>query len=274
MKKVIAFAIISIICIASWACSAQEITQNQTSIINPESSEFLGSSKPVSDIDNSKTIETTSEQSAPNQENGFAEISMPVFDNWEDFNATHSSTFSKIIDPVKLSPSIAVVQIIPHKTYYNLNYYNLGSWKGTLSVYPLSSDEQDLEPWEVFVKRWGKDTISLCSSPEEFNNQNLTNAYKYTKEGVDMYLVRSSGGSYYSICFKIEDHIFIASSLLSYKLINSRLPSLEEYEKFKPLYEQELGFYELGDLSNENSELVRILKECVAELNEDDTVTE
>ena len=34
------------------------------------------------------------------------------------------------------------------------------------------------------------------------------------------------------------------------------------------------GFYELGDLSNENSELVRILKECVAELNEDDTVTE
>ena len=57
----------------------------------------------------------------------------------------------------------------------------------------------------------------------------------------------------------------LKSKIIYYALEKDQLPSSDEYEKLKPEFENHMCFYELSDLSNESSELVRILKECVAE---------
>jgi hypothetical protein len=263
MKKIIFFLLTALLCLSFIACATQEGLQDSISEAISDVTDINGISQNSDDLDTSFSSDSDNNEldfSSNESDVTISETSQPLYDSIENFISDYSTAYPKLIDLSKLFQSFEITSIIPHDDHYSVN-----SLKAYLNVYPLSAEEKDLESWRVYVGQWGKDKIDIYNSIEEFNKATGTKAYKYIKEGVDMYIVRYAGEDNYEICFKIEDHIFMANALSNYVLEKDQLPSSDEYEKLKPEFENHMCFYELSDLSNESSELVRILKECVAE---------
>ena len=105
-------------------------------------------------------------------------------------------------------------------------------------------------------------------------------AYRFTKEGVDLYATTNYSDDNYDVCFQIGDYIFeVISSFQDYYYnpdngYRRELMPQEMCDKLLEGYEQHAAFHELCDFSTEESELVLLLKELVAAAENDGTVKE
>lgn len=156
------------------------------------------------------------------------------------------------------------------------------STNSSLIIYKMSTEEEKSQaPWYPLIKTTYVKDVTVCTSQEEAVAVFFNVAYKYIKEGIDIYWSTTNSSGVTCISFQIGDYGFIISGEEFLKHRNNdnaymRGMFIEQsvYDKLAPMYEDNIGIYEVCNIYNDKSELIRILKECVAELNEDDTVTE
>jgi hypothetical protein len=90
--------------------------------------------------------------------------------------------------------------------------------------------------------------------------------FKYTKEGIDIFISTDDGKTNdYKIGFRIKDFVFSVSGKALLLNDNFNLPTKNDLDQHSISDNGERLLLELADRTHENSELVRILKECVAE---------
>ncbi len=150
-----------------------------------------------------------------------------------------------------------------------------------LIIYKMTTEEEkSKDPWQPIINCTYVKNVNVYTSVEEVV-EGTNAAYKYSKEGIDVYWSYTNGSSEGDVSFQIGDYGFIISNTEffesnnnDYNYMRGRFIEQSVYEKLAPMYEDNIGIYEVCNIYNDKSELIRILKECVSELGQDDTVTE
>lgn len=201
------------------------------------------------------------------------------YDSWNEFEQYESDYYVRLFNPEKLETLFDITLYSSKRDqYYILSDNDAPNDEVWITVYPLT--DTSIPAWH---KSMSAPMFLLVNDPSE----ELTyfpvyqNCYHYIKEGVDMYMVgapkdafawvESDEGIYnLSVLFKIDGFIFKVflspESNEETPLFRERsYPSLETLESLKPQYEDAMWKYELLNVYNEDSQLVALLKEMVAE---------
>ncbi len=277
---------------------SEQVGDEQSVAMNISDSVF--SSETESEImSNSENIDDTvdnNESEIPEDDQGGVNglLYFPTYDTWNDVVQNHADEINTNIGKLNGARISELLDTTKITVYINRNclrfygcplscespferpIYDASGCEMNINfrVYYLNDDEVDREPW-YYYKRDIND--SNMYELDDFNRG--IGAYRYTKEGMDIYVVNTSSAERYGVCFKIGRYIFTVSSDFQSIINNPYGNGLEFipqelYDKLLVGNEQHKVFHELCDFSNEESELVRVLKEMVAEAENSDAVTE
>ncbi len=200
-----------------------------------------------------------------------------VFQTWEDYLSYdweyklgyETNDMFHLITPEVLEP-LTLTTIDAQG--YNKEYRFLSN-EHSLSITPLITEGQKLKKgWDFCSEDWLRNReIRIYSDINDFippcNTIDFSrySAYKYTKEGIDVYLVRPCESDDYRICFRIGDFGFeVSSKYFTYDAVNAAtFPGEEEYEQMSEFRDAAYGFYELNNIYTEDSTIIRNLKEII-----------
>ncbi len=211
-----------------------------------------------------------------------------------EFVANEKDAFVRFLNPERLGEIYEIDSIFP---YPNARYprYSIQSVYTEvydtdmygIDIYPLEDISTDIMrylKWEF--SQFNELDVIPTTRTEEF--MKTTSCYQYKKEGVDVFLVgymykdwenQKIECSYIYACCKIDGYIFIIDSFYNsanpniemlpteeraYGWKYDRWPTQEEYEA-NPIFKDCEWKYELLNIYNEDSQLIALLKEMVAE---------
>ncbi|MBR6783081.1 MAG: hypothetical protein IKM32_00150 [Clostridia bacterium] len=287
MKRVIVILICALLLLCG--CVAEDLQSSQGDTEEgAENISNVSSHEPVAELSEDTTdsaesesgIGELSEDSYPDENNQSGSentemIGAPYVDTWEELTELQSSFVQDAnvseFDGQRVADLLGTDKITVSDLYVRFcNLYR----KFNLRVYHLSEDKTDINPWYYTSRRNVENAYELKDNLVGSKH----NVLRYTKESIDVYAVVTYDK--YAVCFKIDDYLFCVTSEFQKRVyvdsengIIGFMPQ-ELYDKLLVGNEQYAAFHELCDFSTESSELVRLLKELVANADNDNTVTE
>lgn len=285
MKRIISVLLLVFLAAALISCGSQS---NDESVVNvdgvDETSVIVGetSERDFSENSIANVFSEVSDNVGNTDNNGDTQGDRyePSYGSFGKFAEAQGDKFGTLLKVSELESVLDIVQFLPIE---NLGCYYVSTKIGGLEIYPLLTEEaKERVPYWGGLSGEEQESVvtkTVYTDAEEYAKSEQWNSlYKYTKEGVDMYVVytRYNDSYDYSIAFRIGDYCFnvLCDKNMYFYMEDRSLPTPEVYEKAKPMFENNVGFYEVADFSHDKSELVRILKELVAEAENGGAVTE
>ena len=145
----------------------------------------------------------------------------------------------------------------PHQYPYNLNAFH-----GSTYIYPLT-ETYDLWYWIKHAAATDESEILEIEKIDDISwAAGRRTVHKYTKEGVDIYVLRGTS-EYFELYFEIDTFIFRIYNQFTNRRYLSK--TQEEKDKFLEENKEYAYVHELFSPETESSELIRTLKEIILE---------
>ena len=150
------------------------------------------------------------------------------------------------------------------------NTITIQTWSSyNMAICKLPEETEVFAPFHLALNTALSKNVTICDSHEEMNKKGNT-AYKYSKEGIDVYWADLNGSGTIRVCFVIDGYAVLISGTENFKFRKSEFfepgskfiePSA--YETLKLEFENNTAVFETMNIYTQESELIRVLKDCI-----------
>ncbi len=138
-----------------------------------------------------------------------------------------------------------------------------------IAICKLPKETEAFAPFHLVLNTALSKNVTICDSHEEMNKKGNT-AYKYYKEGIDVYWADLNGGGTINVCFVIDGYAVKISGSKNFRFreseffeSGSKFMEPSAYETLKLEFENNTAVLETMNIYTQESELIRVLKDCI-----------